>query len=72
MRRLKMKSAFEKYRRSHSRRMRDMKKYVGPSPDEGPEDEAPNSQEAKREADLEIKKPVRKARKINVKKSYQE
>jgi hypothetical protein len=52
--------------------MKDMKKYVGPNPDEGPEDEAPNSQEAKREADLEIKKPVRKARKINVKKSYQE
>jgi hypothetical protein len=53
-----------------------MPNYKGPindsGSDEGPEDEAPNSKEAKREADLEVKKPVRKAKKINVRKSYQE
>jgi hypothetical protein len=49
-----------------------MNKFQKSSQDMGPEDEAPKSKEAKREAGLEIKKPVRKAKKMDVKKSYQE
>jgi hypothetical protein len=63
-----------------------MANYKGPiansGSNEGPEDETPNSQESKREADLEVKKPVRKAKKIakmadkapqiNIRKAYKD
>ena len=56
-----------------------MKKYQGPIPDsasnEGPEDEAPDSQEAKKEAKLEVKKPVlrkKPSKEINIRKTYKD